>query len=235
MGKVCECDLTPLLLTQWQHFQSVTPIYLKMNTIFRCHQKLHAGREGPMVNKQPLHLRQGELDSSCGPQCAMMSLILMGALHRDDLYELDGSTATRNRALNKMWKRSTDLYFTGSSPKELQSLFAPYSEIIRSRLLRKEGRNVRAVDCLEQDGLCILGVHNDDFSHWVLAVGFTTQGKLAKPKNFLLLDSDAAALPLMPWNATLSVTPNLKGKYRYESEALSTLVTLDTALALKPA
>jgi len=188
-----------------------------------------------MVNKQPLHLRQGELDSSCGPQCAMMSLILMGALHRDDLYELDGSNAPRNRALKKMWKRSTDLYFTGSSPKELQSLFAPYSGIINSRLLRKDGRNVRVVECLEQDGLCILGFHNDESSHWVLAVGFSTNGKSGKPKNFLLLDSDVAALPLLPWNATLSAAPNQKGKYRYENEALSTLVTMDTALALKPA
>ena len=205
-----------------------------MSRIFHCHKNLTASWEGPLVGKQPLHLRQGMLDMACGPHCVLMALMLMDELQRDDLDELDGYSAPRNPALTKLWKRSTDLYFSGSTSKQLQSLFIPYTAAIKSRLLRKDGRNGRVIECLKQGGLCILGFHNDDFSHWVLAVGFSTHGKLAKPDKFLLLDSDAPTLPLAPWNATLTATPNRKGSYCYEATDICEKVIIDSALALTP-
>ena len=205
-----------------------------MSKIFRCHQKLYAGRDGPMVNKQPLHLRQGMLDMACGPHCVLMALMLMGELHRDDLDELDSFAVPRNQALTKLWKRSTGLYFTGSAPKELQSLLAPFTDSIKSRYLRKAGRNGRAIECLEQRGTCIIGIHNHDFSHWVLAVGFSTHDKLTKPDKFLLLDPDTSTLPLTPWNATLSALPNQNGMYRYDTVEFTAKVLVDSVLALTP-
>ncbi len=172
---------------------------------------------------------------ACGPHCALMALMLIGEIDRDDLDELESNRAPLKPALTKMWKRSTNLYFTGSTSKQLQSLFAPFSGAIKSRLLRKDGRNGRAIDCLEQGGLCILGFHNDAFSHWVLAVGFSTHGKSATPEKFLLLDSDAPTLPLIPWNATLTTSPDRKGNYRYEATDVSEIVTIDSALALEGA
>ena len=203
-----------------------------MSRTFRCHQNLNADREGPLVKKQLLHLRQGMLDMACGPHCVLMALMLMGEIQRDDLDELEALEAPLKPALTKMWKRTIDLYFTGSTSKQIQSLFTLYNANIKSRLLRKEGRNGRAIDCLERGGLCILGFHNNDFSHWVLVVGFSTHGKVEKSDKFLLLDSDAPTMPLTPWNATLTVLPNRKGMYRYETAEVSEIVTIDSALAL---
>jgi hypothetical protein len=205
-----------------------------MSRIFHCHKNLTASWEGPLVGKQPLHLRQGMLDWACGSHAAMMALTLLGALNRDDIDDIDGFSAPRNPALTKLWKRSTDLYFTGSTSKQLQSLFIPYNATIKSRLLRNEGRNGRAIECLKQGGLCILGFHNQDFSHWTLVIGISTHGKSATPEKFLLLDSDAPTLPLTPWNATLTVTPNRRGLYCYETTDVCEKVIIDSALALTP-
>ena len=208
-----------------------------MSRIFHCHEKLTAGRDGPMVNKQPLHLRQGILDMACGPHCALMALMLMGELQRDELDELDafdGFLASRNPALTKFWKRSTGSYFSGFAVKQLQSLFKPYQGGIKSRILRKQGRLGRVVDCIEMGGLCILGIHNEEFSHWLLLVGFSTYGDSARLDKLLLLDPDSPTVPLTPWNATLTTTNNGRGMCRFETSELSTKVVFDTALALMP-
>ena len=45
-----------------------------MSRIYRCHSRLSADLQGPVVNQQPLHLRQSSIDGACGPHCALMAL-----------------------------------------------------------------------------------------------------------------------------------------------------------------
>ena len=205
-----------------------------MSIIFRCHSKLLATHEGPMVNKNPLHLRQSDLDSACGPHCALMALMLLGVVDRDDIEDQDDLRLSQNKALAKMWKRSANFYFTGTAARDLQSVFEPYSNSINSRLLRKNGRIANCIENLEEGGTGIVGMHNDDWSHWSLIVGVRCQGELDTAESLLLLDPDAPIIPLSAWNATLSVKANSKGMHKYETAAMTTKVMIDSVLALTP-
>ena len=199
-----------------------------MSRIYRCHSQLNAGPEGPIVNKQPLHIRQGALDGSCGQSAVQMALILLGAIDRDELADIG---MTRNKALAKMWKRSTAFYFTGTRPKELQSVLAPYRDSITSRFIKKN-QLADTVSCLADDGLCIVGISNGDFSHWVLAVGATSADDDVEPDALLILDSDAPPITLTPWNAMLSVNGRKGQKHRYVSSAGEARVVIDNVLTI---
>ena len=43
---------------------------------YHCHPRLGAGMHGPMVGNQRLHVRQGEVDATCGYHCVLMALML---------------------------------------------------------------------------------------------------------------------------------------------------------------
>jgi hypothetical protein len=206
-----------------------------MNRIFRCHPKLDANRYGPTVKKQPLHLRQSDLDSGCGPHCAVMALMLLGEIERPDIENQGDLKNSKNKSLAKMWKRSSRFYFVGTKPSHLKSVFAPYKDCIESRLLKKKGRIDKLINVLGAEGTCIVGISNDYFSHWVLAVGVGSSSEYTDPDLLLMLDPDAPTLPLTPWNATLSVKANVNGFHRYQSSRISgSRVAVTSVLALTP-
>ncbi len=68
-----------------------------MSHLFRWHSKLSANMTGPLVGKDPLHLQQSDLDGACGHHCALMALMLLGLVTRN---QLDGSKRN-NKALAK--------------------------------------------------------------------------------------------------------------------------------------
>ena len=74
------------------------------------------------------------------------------------------------------------------------------------------------------------------FSHWVLAIG--TGGKEGvdafDAETLLILDPEIPPIPLLPWNATLSVKASRSGRYRYETPLGSTPVAIGAVLALMP-
>lgn len=164
----------------------------------------------------------------------MSALLLLRVIQRDELVDI---TTTRNKALAKLWKRSTAYYFSGTRPRELQSVLAPYKDRISSRFVKK---NLLAdtVTCLEDDGVCIVGLSNHDMGHWVLAVGVSRADDGLEPEALLLLDSDAPPVPLSPWNATLSVKGlsgrhGRKGKrHHYVTTDGEAKVEIDSILAI---
>lgn len=205
-----------------------------MKTIFRCHSKLKASHDGPMVNRNPLHLRQSSLDSACGPHCALMALMLMGVVKRDEIEDQEDLRRSGNKALSKMWGRSAGFYFTGIRAKALQSVFDPFRDTLSSRLLRKNQRIEKCIQSLKDGGVCIVGIHNDDYSHWVLAVGFSSKGEFDTADTLLILDPDAPIIALTAWNGVLTIAPNRKEMHRYETADHRSTVVIDTVLALTP-
>jgi hypothetical protein len=163
-----------------------------------------------------------------------MALMLLGIVNRDDIEEQYDLRLSPNKSLAKMWKRSANFYFTGTAARDLQSVFEPYNNSINSRLLRKAERIAKCIESLEGDGTCIVGVHNDDWSHWSLVVGVSSRDDFDSAESLLLLDPDAPIIPLSAWNATLSVKANSKGMHKYETAAMTTKVVIDSALALTP-
>lgn len=205
-----------------------------MTRTYRVHSQLHAGPDGPIAHQQPIHIRQGALDGSCGQAAVTSALMLLGAIDRDELSDI---TTTRNKALAKLWKRSMAFYFSGTRPRELQSLLAPYQDHLSSRFVKKN-QLAETVACLEENGVGIIGVSNNDFGHWVLAVGVSRADDDLEPDALLLLDSDAPPVPLSPWNAMLSVKGlksrnGSKGqKHRYVSSAGEATVVIDNVLTI---
>ena len=47
-----------------------------MQHSYHCHPRLGTGMHGPMVGNQRLHVRQGEVDATCGYHCVLMALML---------------------------------------------------------------------------------------------------------------------------------------------------------------
>ena len=132
---------------------------------FVVHSQLSVGRSGAMVYQNKLLLRQGENDMACGHHCVLMALMLLGQVSRDALYECD-----LDARLMEVSAMGQALYFSGCSSAAIREQFAPFSEQLQCRQLR---RNVeaRTVAALESDHVCLVRFTSPSYSHWVLAVG----------------------------------------------------------------
>ena len=162
---------------------------------FVVHSQLSVGRSGAMAYQNKLLLRQGENDMACGHHCVLMALMLLGQVSRDDLYESD-----LDARLMEVSAMGQALYFSGCSSAAIREQFAPFSEQLQCRQLR---RNVeaRTVAALESDHVCLIQIDSDSYRHWVLAVGVMYAD--AKPHTLLVLDPLMEGIPLTPWNALL--------------------------------
>ena len=204
-----------------------------MSRIYRWHPQLKASSDGPMVGRSALHLQQSDIDGACGMHCALMALMLFGIVKRIELIDLSHA---RKKPLAELWRRTADYYFVGSKPRQLQSAFGPYKKSVSCRVLRKKNRAAQTLNTLQMDGVCIIGINTKDFSHWVLAIG--TGGKegidTLDAETLLILDPEIPPIPLLPWNATLSVKASRSGRYRYETPLGSTPVAIGAVLALMP-
>ncbi|BDB70465.1 hypothetical protein Cthiooxydans_28770 [Comamonas thiooxydans] len=162
---------------------------------FVVHSQLSVGRSGAMAYQNKLLLRQGENDMACGHHCVLMALMLLGQVSRDALYESD-----LDARLMEVSAMGQALYFSGCSSAAIKEQFAPFSEQLLCRQLR---RNVeaRTVAALESDHVCLVRFTSPSYSHWVLAVGVMYAD--GKPHSLLVLDPLMDGVPLTPWNALL--------------------------------
>ena len=198
-----------------------------MSHVYRWHPRLTAGIDGPMVGKSPLHLQQSDLDGACGIHAALVALMLFGEVTRDDL---EGKP---KKALSAFWKSARPHYFAGTKPNKLASFFKPYRDAVSSRVVAKElPEEIRQT--LHADGLAIVGVQNDSFDHWSLAVGIGGQEGVPGDEKLLLLDPTFPPFSMMPWNATLSVNPSRRGWHNYDTPAGRAKVHLSDAVCLLP-
>lgn len=195
---------------------------------YHCHPQISISARGPVVRNKPLHLRQSDLDGACGPHCVLMSLVILGLTKYRQVREFSDTT---DKKLSKVWEKALEYYFSGCGPKELLALYAPYKERLTWRFAKKDYLH-KAVECLSQGGICILGLSNKDMDHWVLAVGlsYRTDGQV---DGFLLLDPSEVALPFAAWNATLSFARGTQERYRYDVAMGHTWVAIDTVLTIK--
>lgn len=184
-----------------------------------------------MVNRSLLHLKQGELDGACGTHCALMALMVFGIIKRD---ELDDISKVRKKPLSKLWMRTTQYYFSGINPHQLKSVFLPYQEQVHCKVLQSDLVD-QTIKLLKQDGVCIIAINNEDFRHWVLAVGFGGKNwaKEDAVETLLILDPDSPPIPMLAWNGTITVKTLKNGQHRYEAADGSVNVSIDAVLALK--
>lgn len=201
-----------------------------MSHIYRWHHQLTASMSGPMVGNELLHLQQSDLDGACGHHCALMALMLFGHISRD---EADG-TKRKKKALAMFWKKASPSFFSGSRPMKLASFFKPYQDQLTCSVVNKP-TNQTIRDTLHADGLSIIGIQNPGLDHWTLAVGIG--GYEDQPDNgkLLLLDPGLPAIPMLPWNATLTLNPTRGGWRLYETARGCEKVRLTEAICLSNA
>lgn len=201
-----------------------------MSHVYRWHPQLTAGADGPMVGKSLLHLQQSDLDSACGHHCALMALRLFKLIGHHDVEKL---SQTKKQPLASFWQRAAPYYFTGSRPGLLASFFKPFHQQLTCCVV-KRNPVIDAIQTLRADGLCIIGIRNRKFTHWALAVGYGRRDGHEKENKLLVLDPSHEALPMLPWNATLTTTANRRGMHHYETTAGRCKVYFDTALLILP-
>lgn len=202
---------------------------LKMSHVYRLHSQLKAGIDGPIVGNDLLHLKQSDIDSACGPHCALMALLLMQQCDRS---ELENINKTKNQQLAKFWRLAEPLYFTGSRPKQLLSLFKPYEQHINSYSTKNKSAKESA-QIIRADGLSIVAIRSGDFDHWVLCVGVGRK-EGSDDDTLFVIDPDLPAIQMSPWNSTLTVSPNRNGRHRYETPHGTWKVSVDHAILLLP-
>lgn len=200
--------------------------------IYRWHPLLTASMDGPMVGTTPLHLHQSDIDGACGIHAALMALMILNLVDRDDL-EKPPISKTKKKSLARFWKHCSPYYFSGALPDELKTVFKPFKKEVCCKVLDKRPVN-EAAATLQADGLCIAGLTNTTFDHWVLIVGIGGKEGSASLDRFLILDPALPPLPMLPWNATLTVNPSRRGLHRYETANGDCKVYFEDALLLTP-
>ena len=185
---------------------------------YRCHPALRSSKRGPVIGQSSVHLRQSDIDGACGAHCVLMALLILGVLNRGQTREM----AKARGAARSMWHMVERSYFVGTGVGELRSMLTPYGKEIEAKVCRKN-LIARILDVLADAGVAIVGIGNEHFSHWVLAVGVSVCEAEAgteadsKPARLLLLDPGHGSIPLTPWNATLSVKSGCDDRHVYET------------------
>lgn len=191
---------------------------------YHCHPRISAGMHGPMVGNQRLHVRQGEVDATCGYHCVLMALMVLGQVRRNAL--IWDTRDVRLQALRKVAQR---YYFDGCEVQELQQQLAPYAEQVHCKELRSRVAE-RTLDALAGGKLCLVCFSTERYMHWVLAVGLRFEAE--EPADLLVLDPAMAPIPLVPWNAML--TGWASKQPRRVVATLSERVNIDAVLVLSP-
>lgn len=199
-----------------------------MSRIYRWHPKISSDLGGPVVRKAALHLQQSDIDNACGIHCILMSLLAFGIVQRDDVEELSKATSV---SLGGLWESFKPFYFVGAKPRQLKSFLDPYKGSVRCKVFMKNPIP-NAIKTLEVDGMCIVGLRGKDFRHWVLAIGTGSKEERGDVETLLILDPSIPPIPLLPWNAVLTVKAGRRDKHRYATEFDTTKLIVESVLTL---
>jgi hypothetical protein len=216
-----------------------------MLRVTKIHSNLLATKDGPAVTKrglkspQPVHLRQSQVDRSCGPHCVFMALIALRLVSRDWLTL--GRPTSELAQMTAVWRRAARTFMSGTTICDLARLLRPLSGLVSFEVSRPlhAAYIPFAVDNLMRERLVILRIKSARrwMDHWVLAVGVEgmEKGKGFAPEWLLLLDPNDKPIPMLQWNTTLAldtIAPRSRARVRTASDGKATTVTLHGALAI---
>ncbi len=188
---------------------------------YRCHPSLRSSRLGPVIGAHSVHLHQSDIDGACGAHCVLMALMILGVLKRSATRDL---AHARGQA-RSLWRIAERRYFIGTGTRDLKSMAAPFRQDVTVKSFRKN-MVTKALAVLDESGVAIIGISNESFSHWVLAIGTggSETGSKNQPVRFLILDPGHPTIPLASWNATLSIKSDMLDRHVYETADGRTLV-----------
>src|SRR5260370_39918366 len=105
-----------------------------MLRVTKSHPSLLATKDGPAVTKrglrspQPVHLRQSQVDRSCGPHCVFMALLTLRLGSRDWLTL--GKPTSELAQMTAVWRRAAKTFMSGTTICDLARLLRPLSGLV---------------------------------------------------------------------------------------------------------
>lgn len=164
-------------------------------------------------NRDPVHLRQGDLDGACGPYCVIMALLLLNILDSDELPSIQGlDYRTRIGKLFREIKRLQDpMLIQGTSISELKSMLSVYPNVLTNTFIGSPAEVLsnlgQAISAQHPVIVDVVSRKTDGLRHWTLAIGQCDE--------FIYLLDPGYELPVAScWNAVLSKKPQ-SNRYGY--------------------
>ena len=118
------------------------------------------------------HLRQGDLDGSCGQACVFMSMILLRIARWSEIRTLRIGSSGRYEDTQR---RALETWFAGTTDEGLLDLLGTLKSRLRYRHAQGSMKVVRtfALQRLAKDELVIMGINTwgTRRGHWTLAIG----------------------------------------------------------------
>ena len=206
--------------------------------------------KGPMVpdgtgGRQPVHLKQGEMDGACGLYSLMMGFIICGVVRYEvarsfHLFHAFPSEFELGKLLNFFKDRG--LLISGIDLDKMFKAVDEYSpgQINCQGLMRKGYGEPALVEFIEKEisenhPVLLLITLEDGGRHWVLVIG--CEYKKAKLRRFLILDPEENPPQICSWNGVID-TRKQKGAYPYRwwrtKDINDVKVQLEYALAIWP-
>lgn len=153
----------------------------------------------------PVFLRQSDLDGACGPHCALMALIALGQVTREEVTSVGAKLMSH--PLKRAWSWIMRDYFVGLDTAELVKLVRLFNGALGYGFT--EARGARAArwvtEQLDDGSFVIIGIETarNHYDHWALAIGYVP-AELDKYR-FLLLDPASDAPKAECWNAVFEM------------------------------
>lgn len=203
--------------------------------------KLQLSNKGLIVKgtKQEVPLQQGTMDGACAVYSMMMCLIMIRAIHRNDVVSLNDERIKGNTAKGRLIRNF--LYNNGFVRKGFflstlcEELSHSYSKVVQSEyyhLDKNENEFFSAIiKALENNIPVELGfIRKTTGGHAVIAIGFEEN-----PKGFLLYIIDPGfSVPLgQYWNNVIQIEINCGRKYNAFNYRENCFIQIDEALIIK--
>ncbi len=164
----------------------------------------YQARSGSSSRWSPLHLQQSALDRACGIHALAIAIAIVTRAPRASLENLAEASRGPWRAF---WEQARDLYFEGSTAKDLQRCAAAL-ENVSTRVVRTESPDKLYRVCLtaiEAGGVPLLDLDGPTIAHWTVVLGAESRG--GRPSALLCLDPSAVAPRCTCANARFDLAP----------------------------
>ena len=183
------------------------------------------------------HLRQGDLDGSCGQACVFMSMILLRIARWSEIRTLRMVSSGRYEDTHR---QALETWFVGTTDEGLLGLLNTLRPRIRYRHVQGSMKIVRnfALERLAKDELVIMGINKwgSRRGHWTLAIGTEIRriGPSSDITGILCLDPVESSPTIGCFNAKIDLlSPALGARHvHYRTEGHIRNVTCSSAISV---
>lgn len=159
-----------------------------------------------------LHLKQSQLDSSCGLLSFLHAAMVLCQIPRVHIEKL---TSTSRQPLRRLWQLAKEQYFEGTDHREIAAYAQALAPMLSCTPIPRIGRaalGTTVKEAIDAGAVPMLRFDSATWSHWSTVVGYElTDGEVAA---LLMLDPSGVAPSSYFANCRLSLTASAKDAVR---------------------